>query len=128
MQIRKLDFQIKAKQQQIEEIRAKLLPGISYESDGSACSSVNTKHNEQMILRIVELEDEINEDLSSLVRRKQEIMSTIDQLEDSRQIAVLYKRYVECKGWTVIAKEMDYSKRQIIRLHNESLEKIITFL
>lgn len=124
MQIRKIDYQIKAKQQQIEEIRSKLLPGLNYESDGSVNSSVNTKHNEQLILRIVELEDEINEDLSSLVRRKQEIMSTIDQLEDSRQIAVLYKRYVECKGWNTIAKETGYSKAQVYRIHNDGIGKI----
>ena len=124
MQIRKIDYQIKAKQQQIDDIRAKLYPGISYESDGSVRSRVNVKRTEQLILRIVELEDEINEDLSSLVHMKQEIMNVIDQLDDAREIAVLYKRYVECKGWNTIAKETDYSKAQVYRIHSVSIEKI----
>lgn len=124
MQIRTIDSQIKAKRQQIDVIRAKLLPGISYESDGSVRSSVNVKHNEQLILQILELEDEINDDLSSLVLKKREIMTTIDRLDDARQITVLYMRYVECKSWHVIAREMNYSEAQLFRVHNESIEKM----
>lgn len=110
-----------AKQDEIVELKAKLLQGISFESDGSICSTPNIYRNENIILKIMQLEKELNIQLLECVNKQQEIMNVVDQLQEPNEITLCYKRYLQFKSWDNISKEMNYSRMHINRIHQQAL-------
>ena len=61
---------------------------------------------------------------SKLVDIMESIEHTIDGLEDSTERLILRSRYLQCKKWEEICVELNYSWRQIHRLHSNILKKI----
>ena len=91
-------------------------------------TSVRNDKIPNAIVRIEEKQAEINSIVSDYVNAKDNIIRDIEKLTDSTQYDVLFKRYVEHKTFEVIATDLNYSWRQIIRIHGEALrefEKII---
>ena len=77
---------------------------------------------EKNVIRYVSLEQEIQDDIIMLEKRKDIITDEIHNLEDARYIKILFKRYVECKNLGKVAKEMKYSYDHIRAIHGEALE------
>ena len=81
--------------------------------------------------RIKRLQEEI-QTLQELVRKlveiRAEIMTTISKLNNTDHREILYKRYCQSKTWEVIACELDYSYRWILKLHGRALLEIEKFL
>ena len=123
-QLDKIDFLIKCKQQEIDVLQAKLFTGINYESDGSFKCSTDTTKNERIILQIIELEEEINDQLSELIELKKEIIDVVDKLKDNNELKVVYLRYFQHYKWSKIEKEMTYSRSQLLRIHANALSNI----
>ena len=46
----------------------------------------------------------------------------IDSIEDEEYYSILFSRYIEKKTFEVIATEMNYSYRNITRLHGRALK------
>ena len=91
-------------------------------------TSVRNDKIPNAIVRIEEKQAEINSIVTDYVNAKDNIIRDIEKLTDSTQYDVLFKRYVEHKTFEVIATDLNYSWRQIIRIHGEALrefEKII---
>ena len=91
-------------------------------------TSVRNDKIPNSIVRIEQKQAEINSIVSDYVNAKDNIIRDIEKLTDSNQYDVLFKRYVEHKTFEVIATDLNYSWRQIIRIHGEALrefEKII---
>ena len=91
-------------------------------------TSVRNDKIPNAIVRIEEKQAEINSIVEDYVNAKDNIIRDIEKLTDSNQYDVLFKRYVEHKTFEVIATDLNYSWRQIIRIHGEALrefEKII---
>ena len=91
-------------------------------------TSVRNDKIPNAIVRIEEKQAEINSIVEDYVNAKDKIIRDIEKLTDSNQYDVLFKRYVEHKTFEVIATDLNYSWRQIIRIHGEALrefEKII---
>lgn len=55
------------------------------------------------------------------------IERTIDGLDDATERQLMRKRYIEGKNWEDICVELNYSWRQVHRLHSEILKKIIKY-
>ena len=55
------------------------------------------------------------------MNRKLDIENRIADMEDGLESTILHKRYIELKAWEQIGKELEYSSRQIIRIHGQSL-------
>ena len=51
-------------------------------------------------------------------------MSAIERVNDCTLRKLLIKRYLQFKTWEQIAVEMNYSWRQIVRLHGKALQKV----
>lgn len=91
-------------------------------------TSVRNDKIPNSIVRIEQKQAEINSIVADYVNAKDNIIRDIEKLTDSTQYDVLFKRYVEHKTFEVIATDLNYSWRQIIRIHGEALrefEKII---
>ena len=90
--------------------------------------SRNTDKMCRNMAEIVDLEHEIDEDISRLVRMKKEIKHCIDCVSDDEQRLVLLKRYLNFLSWEQIATEMGQSIRSIHRLHAVALVSAKKFL
>lgn len=121
-QARVINAKLKAKQDEIEEITSLTLQGVSYEEKSGTIAPSNK--NERIIFRLIELKDELNNQLLDLVEKQVEIMETIDKLDTGVEIAILHKRYLQFKTFRTIADELNYSSRQVYRIHDEAVSHI----
>ena len=84
----------------------------------------NPHSMEDTICKMVDMENEINADIDTLVDLKTEIMTCIKQVGNPEYQTLLELRYLCFKNWEDISTEMDYSLRRLYELHNLALEQI----
>ena len=72
--------------------------------------------------KIDEMERNLDRMIDEYIDKKNTIIGQIDSIENEDYYNVLFSRYIEKKTFEVIATEMKYSWRQIIRLHGKSLK------
>ena len=121
-QARIMSAKAKAKQEEIEKIESLLLQGVSFEEKLGSGNNLNK--NEHIIYRLIELKDQLNYQLAELVEKQVEIMGMIDRLSSAEEISILHKRYLQSKKFIVIADEMNYSERQVYRVHDQAVADI----
>jgi DNA-directed RNA polymerase specialized sigma subunit len=80
---------------------------------------------EDTIVKIVDLENEINRDIDRLVDLKAEARRLIGQVKEPDQQLVLELRYLCYKPWSEIMVELGCSEPTVYRLHGEALKKIV---
>lgn len=73
--------------------------------------------------KIDEMERKIDSLIDEYVNKRNTIIGQIDSMEDTNTYNILFARYIEQKTFEVIATEMTYSWRQIIRLHGKALQQ-----
>nr|DAR53010.1 MAG TPA: Protein of unknown function (DUF1492) [Bacteriophage sp.] len=73
--------------------------------------------------KIDEMERKIDGMVDELVDKKEKIIQQIDSMEDENTYNILFARYIEKKTFEVIATEMKYSWRQVVRLHGNALKQ-----
>lgn len=73
--------------------------------------------------KIDEMERKIDGMVDELVDKKEKIIQQIDSMEDENTYNILFARYIEKKTFEVIATEMKYSWRQVVRLHRTALKQ-----
>lgn len=73
--------------------------------------------------KIDEMERKIDSLIDEYVNKRNAIIGQIDSMEDTNTYNILFARYIEQKTFEVIATEMTYSWRQIIRLHGKALQQ-----
>ena len=116
-----LDREIERKLEEVARLRSKLTritQVLTAEPRGGGSIYGKT---EEIIAKIVDLEKEIDADVDRLIAVRDNIKSVIEAVEDDRERLLLQYRYLD--GWTFekIAVEMNYSWRQIHRLHSKAL-------
>ena len=99
---------IDARLVQIRELRDR---AMSIKAVGIREDIVQTSHDpsplENAVIKYLELEIEVAEDIIELSTKQAEIISQIHAVSDPRAVTILYKRYAELKDWGVVAKEID---------------------
>lgn len=116
-QIRKIDYGIKQRTRQANDLR--LMHGLSatdYSRD-RVQTSPDGQGFTRIVLQIVELEEEADE----LSRKKQRIVKQIEAIEKQDLSEVLLLRYVEKLGFEAIADRMCLSYSRVTHLHGEAL-------
>lgn len=78
--------------------------------------------------KIVDLEAEINTTVDELVDKTREISAVIDQIQNTDQLSVLYKRYFQFETWEQIACEMHMTYRNVCYIHGRALQKVAQIL
>lgn len=73
--------------------------------------------------KIDEMERKIDGMVDELADKKEKIIQQIDSMEDENTYNILFARYIEKKTFEVIATEMKYSWRQVVRLHGTALKQ-----
>lgn len=95
------------------------------EIDGMPKSPQIANRSDRMIVRHME----VREDLESLNRKadeiRREIMEVIGRLEDPNQARVLRCKYINGLGLRMIAREFNYSVSGIYKLHAKGIANVV---
>ncbi|WP_373898846.1 DUF1492 domain-containing protein [Haloimpatiens sp. FM7315] len=117
----RIDQRINSKLEQIVSLRALATKATSTLSDTPPSETRNVHSMEDTIVKMVDLENEINEDIDALVNIKQEVVTTIKKVDNQEYQTLLELRYLCFKSWEQIAMELGYDLRWIYRLHQRAL-------
>ena len=120
----RIDQRINSKLEQVMSLRALLGKATGTLSGAPKAATPNPHSMEDTIAKMVDLENEINEDIDALVDLKAEIMRRIKRVENTEYQTILELRYLCFKRWEEIAVEMGYSLRRLYELHDCALEEI----
>ena len=121
-QARYLDMRIKSKLQQVDSLNelattcTSVLTGMPRNPSGS------TSRMADAICKIVDLQNDINRDIDTLVDLKKEIMCVIKEVLNPEHQTLLEKRYLCFLSWEKIAVDMGYDLRYIHKLHIRALD------
>jgi DNA-directed RNA polymerase specialized sigma subunit len=122
-QARILDKRIDSKLEQVERLHAlaeRTTTVLSHEPKGTS----GTNRTEYCVLKIWELEREVNEDIDRLIDLKREIQDAIGLLTDDKYKLLLEYRYLCGNTWEKIAEKMDIEVRWVYQLHGRALQEI----
>lgn len=79
---------------------------------------------EDAIIKIIDLESEINKDMMQLVELKKDIIRRIKAVESAELQTILELRYLSYMKWEEIAIELGYGIDNIYYLHRKALDEI----
>jgi len=92
-------------------------------SDDMKIQSGSPKNKlEESCIEIADAEQELKALISRFLNAKRKIISEIEQLEDTNEYTVLTMRYVECRSMRDIAESLNYSVKNIERIHSKAVE------
>lgn len=117
-----IDQRIDSKLEQVSSLRALAEKvTVSYGQE-RVMSTRQPSPIENAIVKLIELENEINDDIDKLVDLKKTIMDRIASVKSDENRLILELRYLSFKTWEDIAEIMNYSYRQVHRIHSEALK------
>ena len=124
-QARFLDDRINSKIQQISslnELATKCTATISdmphgLNSGGSTMADA--------VCKIVDLQEEINRDIDSLVDLKRDIVRTIKSVQNPEYQIILELRYLCFKTWEEIAVQMNCSIDNVFKIRKNALKSVV---
>lgn len=119
----RLDQRINSKLEQVSRLR-----GMAVKATGSFQAeriSGTSQHSpmESAVVKLIDLEYEINDDIDRLVDLKREMTSLIERIPDPSYRVLLELRYLGCSRWEDIALKMGYDLRWVYRLHGRALKE-----
>lgn len=76
------------------------------------------------IAKIVDLQDEINQQIDRFVYSKREVCAVLELLQEPDHVKVLHKRYIEYKPFEQIACEMHCTYRNVCYIHGKALQEV----
>ena len=119
-----LDRRIDSKLEQLSALRDTATKTTAV-MDGEVVSHTRNIHSLQdVIAKIIDMQEEINSDIDALVDLKRDIVRTIKGIENPEYQTLLELRYLCFKRWEEISVVMNYNLRHIYRLHDEALETV----
>lgn len=120
----RIDQRINSKLEQIVSLRELATKATSTLSDTPPSGSRNVHSMEGIIVKMMDLENEINKDIDTLVDLKREFVFIIKKINNPEYQTLLELRYLCFKTWEQIAVEMGYSLQHIFRIHDKALKNI----
>ena len=122
----RLDQRIDAKIEQVMSLRNLAAKATSTLSDVAPSGTRNVHRMEDIIMKIIDLENEINADIDALVALKHEIVKVIKSVPNLEYQTLLELRYLCFKSWEQIAVEMGYGIDNVYKLHRMALKMLET--
>ena len=120
----RLDQRINSKLEQVLSLRDLTTKATATMSDMPGGGSRNVYKMQDIIAKIIDLENEINADIDQLVDLKREMVTAIKSVTDPECQTLLELRFLCFKTWEQIAVEMGYSIQHIYRLRDKALKLI----
>lgn len=127
-QAKYLDMRINSKVEQLSTLNDLATKCTVTLSDMPRNPNKGISNMEDTIVKIIDLQEEINRDIDQLVDLKRKIMVVIKKISNVEYQTILENRYLSFMSWEQIAVEMKYSIQQIYRLRDRAhkvVEKIV---
>ena len=119
-----LDRMIDSKLEQLEMLKSLAMKVTSsFTKEKISGGNIEKSKMESTIVKVIDLEHEINADIDRLVDLKKDIQDTINKMNDINQQLLLELRYLSGKGWDEIAASMGYDPRTVYRIHGKALKE-----
>ena len=123
LQIRKVDRLIENKVAEIDQWKT-IATGTTAYSEGDRVQSSGSKEKmADAVARYLDMENEINADIDRLIDIKQEVISTIEQLQTD-EYDILHKIYVQFKSFQEVAAEKGKSYSWVTSKHGRGLANL----
>ena len=124
----KLDQRINSKLEQVSTLNDLAMKTTSTFS--AMPHSPNRGHSgtADIIVKIIDLQNEINRDVDELVDIKQEIMKVIKAVDNTECQLLLEMRYLCCRSWEQIAVDMEYGLDNVYKIHRSALQLVEAIL
>ena len=115
---------INSKLEQLEELKS-LATKVST-SDYSESRPIGTYTDRvgRVTARIIDLENEINDEIDKLVSVKLKISEILSVISNKTQRTILERHYILNESWEKVADKIGYSARHVTRLHNAAIEML----
>ena len=123
-QIKQCNMRIQIKMEDLEQMRAFTTKVTSTLTDMSVSGTKNNDKLADAIVRIADLQNDINCEIDRFVDLKKEVSTVIDKVSNEDQHTVLYKRYVLFKTFEKIACEMNMTYRNVCYIHGRALQAV----
>lgn len=121
-QISRLNRMINNKLSEISQLRELSRSISAVKNEERVMSSSDPDKIGSTYAKIDEMEHNLDNMIDEYIEKKDLIIGQIDGIENEDCYNILFSRYIENKTFEVIATEMKYSWRQIIRLHGKALK------
>lgn len=125
VQIQRMDNRVQENLLELERLNAAVTQCTAVISDMPRGA---TKSTEDMIIKYVDLSNELNSEIDLYVEYKRNAKSLIQKLDEGICESLIRKRYFNYKPWGVIRFELNYSERQIFNVHEKALLKVYELL
>lgn len=119
-----LDHLINSKLRLLDSLKSNRLQvkGMQIKTDVVQVSKQGNRQ-EDLIIKIIDLEKEITKDIDNLVNEKQRAKAIIDKLDGPYRL-VMSMRYLECMKWEEIAYRIGYSIQAVYKIHGQALKRV----
>ena len=124
LQARFLDASIRTKVEQIEALNDLATSCTAVISDMPRNPNRGGSRMADAVVKIIDLQEEIKNDMIALVNLKREIMDVIKAVSSLELRTILEKRYLSFISWERIAVELGYSIQHTYRLHDMALKEV----
>lgn len=120
----RLDQRINSKLEQVASLSDLATKVTTTISDVPKNPNHSTSTMADVIVKIVDLQAEINHDIDCLVDLKREIVKVIKTVDNIEYQTLLELRYLCFKTWEQIAVDMGYNVRHVYRVHDLAVSTI----
>lgn len=121
----RIENMIDVKLDQLKIYKALSTKATSALSASPRTGTPNIHRMEDIIIKMVDLENEIILSLDKLLDTRLEISAAIDNIPCKEYRMILELRYLCYMPWSEIAAKLKYSKQHTFRLHDEALKEVI---
>lgn len=119
---------IQTHRDELAQLRSMLgsVQGVSYDKVGGGATRWNGDTAEyNLVIKCVDLEAQIQQEINSMVALMQEIHNTIEGVHNNDERLVLRCKYILFLSWEETAQRMNYSDTQVRRLHGSALLSVV---
>lgn len=121
-QISRLNRMINNKLTEITQLRELSCSISAIRNEEKVKSSSDPDKIGSTYAKIDEMERNLDKTIDEYTDKKNLIIGQIDSIEDEDYYNILFSRYIEKKTFEVIAIEMNFSYRNVTRLHGRALK------
>lgn len=120
----RIEQRINCKPEQVASLHDLAEKATSTLSDMPHSPNRNIHSMENVIVKLMDMENEINAEIQELIKIKEDIKATIKAVDDKECAMLLELRYICQKPWEDIADIMCYSVGYLHELNRKALKKI----
>ena len=119
--VRDAERELKRLEEEYEQAKADILhlKAIQYDADKVTGGKIGDLSD--AIVAIEGYMERLGKQWDKLIALREDAKARIEQIEDGRYRDVLVRRYLQGQSWEWIAAGMNYSYRQVTRLHGGAL-------